>query len=195
MKTGVLFLFPAVWLLLLASCRPGQDYSKYTRELDSLKIVTEQAVDHFNAVDSLVCYEAYNKQHSYRIFVESHVKDTVSKEAAECLAGFFSTEPAFKDYITMRAVWLSEARSVIRQNGSLSHDLKNGSVEPSDAVEFISNEKRQSEKIIEELKTNTVLIRKHIELYLKCLPAVEEVLKAHNSGLLPAVVKPESRPI
>lgn len=168
------------------ACRQGHDYAKYVKELDSLKVVTEQAVDNFTTIDSLSCYEAYAKQHQYRLFIESHVNDTVPKETAESLTAFFSTEKALNDYLAMRPVWLSEARSVIKQAGLLSADLKNGSVESAEAVEFIGAEKKRSEKIIEELKVNTLLVRKHLELYNKHLPVVEQVLRSYNSGILPA---------
>lgn len=181
-------------MLGFSGCRQGHDYARYVKELDSLKVVTEQAVDNFTTVDSLACYEAYSKEHSYRLFIESHVNDTVPKETAEALTGFFSTEKALKDYLTLRPVWLSEARSVIKQVGLLSNDLKNGSIETAEAVEFISTEKKRSEKIIEELKTNTVLIRKHLELYNRHLPVVEQVLKSYNAGILPAMTQEEKQP-
>ncbi len=194
MKTAVLSFLPILFMLGFSGCRQSHDYARYVKELDSLKVVTEQAVDNFTTVDSLVCYEAYSKERSYRLFIESHVNDTVPKETAEALTGFFSTEKALKDYLALRPVWLSEARSVIKQVGLLSNDLKNGSIETAEAVEFISTEKKRSEKIIEELKTNTVLIRKHLELYNRHLPVVEQVLKSYNAGILPAMTQEEKQP-
>lgn len=194
MKTAVLSILPILFMLGFSGCRQGHDYARYVKELDSLKVVTEQAVDNFTTVDSLACYEAYSKERSYRLFIESHVNDTVPKETAEALTGFFSTEKALKDYLALRPVWLSEARSVIKQVGLLSNDLKNGSIETAEAVEFISTEKKRSEKIIEELKTNTVLIRKHLELYNRYLPVVEQVLKSYNAGILPAMTQEEKQP-
>lgn len=194
MKTAVLSILPILFMLGFSGCRQGHDYTRYVKELDSLKVVTEQAVDNFTTVDSLACYEAYSKERSYRLFIESHVNDTVPKETAEALTGFFSTEKALKDYLALRPVWLSEARSVIGQVGLLSNDLKNGSIETAEAVEFISTEKKRSEKIIEELKTNTVLIRKHLELYNRYLPVVEQVLKSYNAGILPAIAQEEKQP-
>jgi hypothetical protein len=181
-------------MLGFSGCRQGHDYARYVKELDSLKVVTEQAVDNFTTVDSLACYEAYSKERSYRLFIESHVNDTVPRETAEALTGFFSTEKALGDYLALRSVWLSEARSVIKQVGLLSNDLKNASIETAEAVEFISTEKKRSEKIIEELKTNTLLIRKHLELYNRHLPVVEQVLKSYNAGILPAITQEEKQP-
>ncbi len=194
MKTAVLSFLPILFMLAFPGCRQGHDYARYVKELDSLKVVTEQAVDNFTTVDSLACYEAYSKERSYRLFIESHVSDTVPKETAEALTGFFSTEKALKDYLAQRPVWLSEARSVIKQVWLLSNDLKNGSIETGEAVEFIGTEKKRSEKIIEELKTNTVLIRRHLELYNRHLPAVEQLLKSYNAGILPAIAREEKQP-
>jgi hypothetical protein len=193
LKTTVLSFLTILFILGFSACRPAHDYARYVKELDSLKVVTEQAVDNFTTVDSLACYTAYSKERSYRLFIESHVHDTVPKETAEALTGFFSTEKALADYLAMRPVWLSEARAVIRQVGLLSNDLSNGSIEPAEAVEFISTEKKRSEKIIEELKTNTMLIRKHLELHNRHLPVVEQILKSYNAGILPAISQEEKQ--
>lgn len=187
MKTAILSCFALFVLLGSSGCRQSAGYAKYVKELDSLKVVTEQAVDHFTTVDSMACADAYAKERSYRLFLESHVTDTVSKQTAEALTAFFSAEKALGDYLRMRPVWLSEARSVTKQVGLLSNDLKNGSIEAAEAVEFIGAEKKRSEKIIEELKVNTQLIRKHLERYHRNLPVVEQVLRAYNAGILPAL--------
>lgn len=181
------FSFVALYCLFcLPGCRQEYDYAKHIKELDSLKVVTEQAIDYFMMVDSTTCYEAYQKEKDYRLFIEAHVGDTVARETAEAMATFFSTEKALGDYLRMRPVWLSEAQSVVGQVARLSADLKNGSIGSSEAVEFIGSEKKHTEKIIEELKMNTQLVRKHLDVYAKNLPVVEQVLKLHNAGILPA---------
>lgn len=185
MRPSIVFILPAILVFWLSGCRHGQDYARYIKELDSLKVVTGQAVDNFRSVDSLACSEAYTKAQSYRLFLESHVRDTVDKETAESLTAFFSTEKALGDYLAMRPVWLSEAGSVIKQVKLLSNDLGNGSIGAAEAVEFIGTEKKRSEKIIEELKTNTTLIRKHLDMYNRHLPVVEQVLRSYNAGILP----------
>ena len=191
MKTPALFIILGFSTLLLPVCKPAHAYDKYIKELDSLKVVVEQAVDNFNTVDSLACYEAYSKQDTYSRFLSTRLKDTVSVKVAESLQHFFSTGKPLHDYLAMRPVWISEAKTGIKQVSLLSNDLKNGSVETTEAIEFINDEKKRSEKIIEELKVNTVLVRKHLEVYTKTLPAVEELLRSVNAGELPTIIKPE----
>ncbi|MES2132015.1 MAG: hypothetical protein V4506_06665 [Bacteroidota bacterium] len=191
MKTPALFIILGFSTLLLPMCKPAHAYDKYIKELDSLKVVVEQAVDNFNTVDSLACYEAWAKQDTYSSFLSARLNDTVSAKEAESLQHFFNIGKPLHDYLTMRSVWVSEAKTGIKQVSQLSNDLKNGSVETAEAIEFINDEKKSSEKIIEELKVNTALIRKHLEVYTKTLPAIENMIRNINSGELPVIIKPE----
>ncbi len=176
---------------MLPMCKPSHAYDKYIKELDSLKIVVEQTIDNFNTIDSALCYEAYSKQYTYTIFITANLKDTVSKSSAEAMQTFFATGKPINNYLAMRPVWLAEARTRVKQLSTLSTDLKNGTIETAEAVEFINEEKKQSEKIIEELKVNTSLLRKQLEQYAKNLPVIEGMIKELNGGQLPEWIKPE----
>ncbi|MES2565966.1 MAG: hypothetical protein V4565_03815 [Bacteroidota bacterium] len=189
----VLFLLAIVPILTLtfSSCRNTHAYEKYVKELDSLKVVMQQAVTNFKTIDSADCVKAYSKQYTYSQFLNSHLKDTVPKTVAENLLNFQSVENGLRDYMAIRSSLLNEAELSVDQLQSLSHDLKTGSIDEEDAVEFINEEKKQSEKIIEELKINTQMIRKHMELFYQSLPACESLVKQLNSGVLPALLNPE----
>ncbi len=186
--SSLLVLFLAI--LLFPSCRNTHTYDKYVKELDSLKIVVQQSVDNFKTVDSASCMEAYSKQYTYALFIDSHLKDTVTKSVAENLQNFNSVAKGLKDYMVFRASWLNNASLSITQLQTLSHDLKNGSVDNEDAIGFINDEKKQAEKVIEELKINTENIRKHLEIYHQSLPICENLVKQLNSGVLPQLVTP-----
>lgn len=173
------------------SCRNPYTYEKQVKELDSLKVVMQQAVDNFKTVDSAAATLAYSKQVTYTRFIETHLKDTVTKAIAESLQNFQSVEKGLGDYLSLRSMWLKGANSSITQLQNLSHDLKAGSTDEEDAVEFINNEKKESEAIIEELKVNTETVRKHLEIFNQSLPTVETLVKQLNSGILPALIKPE----
>lgn len=173
------------------SCRNTHAYDKHIKELDSLKVVLQQSVANFKSVDSTQCVQAYSKQYSYSLFINSHLKDTVTKTVAENLQIFHSVEKGLGDYLSLRSTWLTESHLSITQLQTLSHDLKNGSIDEDDAIEFINEEKKQAEKIIEELKINTATIRKHLELFNQSLPVIEDLVKQLNSGILPELIMPQ----
>lgn len=173
------------------SCKNTHTYEKYVKELDSLKVVLQQSVDNFKTVDSAATIQAYYKQYTYTRFIETHLKDTVTKTIAENLQNFQSVEKGLGDYLSLRSNWLKEANASILQLQTLSHDLKTGSVDDEEAVEFINNEKKRSEAIIEELKINTETVRKHLEIFNQSLPTVETLVKQLNSETLPALITPE----
>ena len=187
-------VFSAVALLIMiasaSSCRNTHAYDKYVKELDSLKVVLQQSVDNFKTVDSSSCMQAYIKQYTYSRFIDSHLKDTVTKVVAENLQNFHSVEKGLKDYVELRAIWLANSNSSIIQLQNLSHDLKNGSVNEDEAIEFINEEKKQAETLIEELKINTETVRKHLEIFNQSLPVCENLVRQLNSGTLPELVKP-----
>jgi hypothetical protein len=174
-----------------SSCRNAHAYDKYVKELDSLKVVLHQAVDNFRTVDSALITQAYAKQYTYTRFIEAHLKDTITKSIAENLQNFQSVEEGLHDYLALRPNWINEASLSIAQLQNLSHDLKIGSIENEDAVEFITNEKTRSEAVIEELKVNTETARRHLEVFNQSLPTVEALVKQLNSGLLPELVNPK----
>ena len=186
----ILYIIVAITCLSFFSCRNPHEYDKYVKELDSLKVVLQQSVDNFKTVDSAACIQAYSKHYTYTLFINSHLKDTVSKTVAENLQNFQSVEKGLHDYISLRSSWLQDANLSIKQLQNLSHDLKNGSINDDDAVGCISDEKQQAEKIIEELKINTENIRKHLEIYYQSLPVCEDLVKQLGSGNLPEIVKP-----
>lgn len=155
------------------------------KELDSLKIVVEQAVDNFRTVDSTACVLAHNKQLTYSNFINEHLKDTVSKTVAENLQLFQSTHEGITHYLSNRSQWLQHAQLSVKQLSSLAHDLKVGSIETEDAIEYINNERKAAEKTIEELKTNTETIRELLNSYTKSLPVTEDLVKSLNNGALP----------
>lgn len=195
MKILKLFLLLPLCCLVAfcPSCR-NHGYEKYAKELDSLKVVVEQAVGNFKTVDSVAVYNAHIKQQTYTQLIDANLKDTVSKTEAESLQGFSNTGTGLQLYLENRQQWLSEATTTINQLHNLAHDLRNRSVETEEAVEYIHNEKQNAEKIIEELKLNTETVRAIMETHTRALPAVEELVKKLNNGSLPPLpIKPEKQ--
>ncbi len=188
---SLLSIILTITCLSFFSCKNTHTYDKYVKELDSLKVVLQQSVDNFKTVDSATCVNAYSKQYTYSQFIETHLKDTVTKSVAENLQNFQSVKQGFNDYLALRSNWLTTASSSIKQLQTLSHDLKNGSVNEEEAIEFINQEKKQAEAIVEELKVNTETIRKHLEVYNQSLPVCENLVKELNSGILPQLITPE----
>ncbi len=190
---SLLSIIMAITCMSFFSCKNAHTYDKYVKELDSLKVVLQQSVDNFKTVDSATCVNAYSKQYTYSQFIETHLKDTVTKSVAENLQNLQSVKQGLNDYLTLRSNWLATANTSIKQLQTLSHDLKNGSVNEEEAIEFINQEKKQAELIIEELKVNTETIRKHLEVYNQSLPVCENLVKELNSGVLPQLLSPPTK--
>lgn len=177
--------------MCLFSCKNKPPYDKYIKELDSLKVVVEQAIDNFKSVDSSACVLAYRKQYTYSEFINQHLKDTVSKSIGENLKLFRSTNDGIKNYLLNRSLWVQHAQLSIKQLSALAHDLKAGSIETEDAIGYITNEKKFAETTIEELKVNTEIIRELLNIHSKSLPITEDLVKSLNNGVLPKLTESE----
>lgn len=182
--------FPILLIFgIFYSCRNNTTYEKYSKELDSLKIVLQQSVLNLKSADSLKCEEAIFKFKIYSDFLNKNLKDTVTIEQAKQLKVFYSCGEAITKFQSLRPTYLtnSELRRVQLQN--LSNDLKNGSIEASEAVDYINTEKQASLALIDEITHNTTNVRDNLDLFNSSSTIVEEVIKQRNGGNLPLVPK------
>jgi hypothetical protein len=193
MRITLFFVGFIVISLLNSSCRNPNQYQKQVKELDSLKVVLQEAIVNFNTIDSAKCVEVYAQQFTYASFIKSNLKDTVSMATAEQLQLFYSVGKNLVNFLVMSPDWKDEAKQTIKQLTDLSHDLKNGSLEEETVFDFVSEENRHANKIIEELKTNTELMRYSLDVFSKSLPVVQETVKKLNNGAVPELVHPDIR--
>jgi hypothetical protein len=184
-------LFSVVLIfVLLTNCRLSNPYQKQIKELDSLKIVVEEAIDYFNKIDSAECVRFLTTQESYESFLLKNLTDTLTKSEAESVQLMMNVGEPFKDYLKQRHYWISQAHLSVKQLQNLNQDLKNNALEPSEAVEYINQEKKIAEQNIQLLKTNTELIRKNIEIFKSVVQHNELIIKKINAGNLPAIQQP-----
>ncbi len=191
MKSGSFLVGFVALIIYVSSCKNSNQYAKQVKELDSLKVVLQEALVNFNTIDSAKCYQAYAEQFTYSTFINANLRDTVSKQTAENLQLFYATGKNLVNFLAMSLKWKEEAQKSIKQLTDLSHDLKNGSIEDEEVIEFLSEEKIEADKIIEELKSNTELMRYSLESFSKSLPTAQETVKKLNGGSLPELVHPE----
>lgn len=169
------------------SCKLENPYKKHIKELDSLKIVLDEAILYFSQTDSVMCQQKLKTQQVYSTFITERLKDTVTITEAESIQLFLSLGKPLSQFITYRNKWLNAAKQTSSQLKNLSTDLKNNALEPTEVVEFVGKEKFQAEKTIQELKINSQLIRENLEKYDKTLLTNERIIKKINKGILPTI--------
>lgn len=173
------------------SCGKSHEYDASVKQLDSLKVVVEQSLDNFSALDSARYYEALCRQSTYTSFIREHLHDTVTKVEAEALQVLYNSGKPFKNFFGTRQALIAEARTSATQLRNLSQDLAGNAVPAREAINYISDETKEAEKIIGLLKTNTSLLRRQMEDFTRSLPVVEALIKQHHAGTLPALTNPE----
>lgn len=173
------------------SCGPKHQFDKSVKQLDSLKVVEEQALDNFLKVDSSDCFQAYSKTFTYISFIQTNVHDTLTKPEAEALLQFHNCSKNLKKFFHTRRVAIDNTKTSISQLKKLAIDLQSGAVKNEEAFQFIESEKKQAEQNIQELKNNFQLIFQVMEDYHKTVGQVEGLIKKRHQDVLPSLMKPE----
>ncbi len=193
MKThAFIVLWILVWMLQ-SSCSQLPTYEKHIKELDSLKIVLNQAADNFKQIDSLGCVDYYNQYYTYSQFVNKSGIDTISATDAENLQLFYTSGNTIKEYLEIRNNSLQKVKTVNTQLVNLMRDLKSGAIKSEDAITFINAENQAARACINDLKTSTTIIQQGIDNFNKTVVSTELFIKNHNQNNLPAIIKPNIR--
>ena len=87
--------------IYVSSCKNSNQYAKQVKELDSLKVVLQEALVNFNTIDSAKCYQAYSEQFTYSTFINANLRDTVSRQTAENLQLFYATGKNLVNFLAM----------------------------------------------------------------------------------------------
>lgn len=189
MKSLFSLLIASGFILFCISCRNSHQYDKQIKELDSLKIVVEQALINFKTVDSTECTNAYSKQFTYASFINGNLKDTVDRKTAVDLQLFYMAGKTMRNYLAHRTEWINEANTCIAQLKNLCHDLKNNSVNENEAVDYILTEKNQAISTIGVLNQNTTVMRSTMDQYNQSVSSASAIaLKLNNDVELELVM-------
>ena len=107
--------------IYVSSCKNSNQYAKQVKELDSLKVVLQEALVNFNTIDSAKCYQAYSEQFTYSTFINANLRDTVSRQTAENLQLFYATGKNLVNFLAMSPKWKEEAQKSIKQLTFIQH--------------------------------------------------------------------------
>lgn len=190
MKWG-LFITAVATGIVFGSCGKSHDYDASVKQLDSLKVVMEESLSGFASLDSAKYADALSKEVTYTAFIQMNVTDTISRQEALMLQELHTAGKAFRGFLSSRRSLIDDARISASQLKKLSADLASGAVDSRVAIQYISQERQEAERIIHLLKLNTEVLRSEMEDYTRSLPGIEALVKAHNNGQLPPTVTPD----
>lgn len=177
--------------IVFGSCGKSHEYDASVKQLDSLKVVMEESLNGFSSLDSAKYADALSKELTYTAFVEMHVTDTISRQDALLLQELHTAGKAFRGFLSSRRDLIDDAQVSASQLKKLSADLASGAVDSRVAIQYISQERQEAERIIHLLKLNTEVLRTEMENYNRSLPGIGVLVKTHNNGMLPPPVTPD----
>jgi len=173
----------AFWAL--GSCGRPHAYDASIRQLDSLRVVLDQAGDNFSRLDSAKYAQALSLQVNYSTFITAHVQDTLNKADADALRESYAAGKIFRGFLNSRHQLREETSLNSSQLKKLAQDLKSNALDQDKAVAYMKEETAQAEQLIVTLKQNTDILYKQLEVFNRHLPAIETLVKRYNAGVLP----------
>lgn len=176
-------------LLCLISCNNNEACLQRVKTLDSLSGALNVKINELKKTDTALINRCVNRYTYYRDFLTQNIQDTITRQEGDAVSRFLSGGKNLETYAINRKIILEQASTVNSRLGKLNTDLKNQSILPEEADTYIYNEISQANKLIGLSQTQGELYFSAIEDYKASLKQVESLIRRHNQGQLPLIIK------
>lgn len=183
---SLLFVFLTAFFCRCDRSSPGEPL---IRSLDSLSGVVGSMVKELERLDTLTLQKAVNRYNYYRAFVRQNVNDTLQKPEADALRGFFSAGATLQTISVNNKLLRSRGQLLGGQIARLSKDLKDRKGMMEAALRNYERERGETERLIQTGTQQQQEFHTAMESFRNALPQVEGLIRRHNRGQLPVIVK------
>jgi hypothetical protein len=194
MKT--ISIFSSVLFLVLFSCKPAVDFTDEIRKTDSLKTELVNATTGFYSLDSNKLNDAGVRINSYFSFINSNLKDTITKEEALLLSNLKNISKVVGKYMKTKKDLKLHYNFNVKQLENLAYDLQNKSIASKDsAKKFIMDEVIANGDLIHMMKMHMEKIPPKLKQYDSLMVPAEAFIRKINNGTIPPdLIKPSQVP-
>lgn len=184
------YSFCAVCLLaLLCACERPDIAGRTATSLDSLSGVVGGMIKELERIDTVTLQKAVNRYNYYNAFIRQNIRDTILKNEADGLQHFYSSGKTLQSVSINNKVILSRARLLGGQISRLSQDLKSGQGNEDQLARYASQEAGEAAKLIDLGQAQDRQFHTALEEFKNALPQVEQLIRSHNRGELPVIIK------
>lgn len=175
--------------LLLQSCNKTDSYGQQVKTLDSLSGAINATVKELEKTDTLILQKAITRFANYRRFIQQNINDTIAKTEADNLQQFYISGKNLEIFQANRLSLLARAHLVNSQLQKLTADVKSSSITGEQSLQFIVQEKNEAAKLTELGSSQNQLFYAGLEEFKNSLRGVEQLIRSHNNGELPTIIK------
>jgi hypothetical protein len=175
--------------MLMQACSNTGAHSQQLKTLDSLSGTLNATIKELEKTDTVLLQKAVTRFAHYRQFIQQSINDTIAKADADNLQQFYSSGGNLEVFQSNRSSLLARAHLVNSQLLRLSADVKSNAVNAEQAQRFILQEKNEAANLADLGSMQKELFYSGLEAFKASLRGVELLIKSHNHGALPTIVK------
>lgn len=173
----------------LCRCDRSGGAEPLIRSLDSLSGAVGSMVKELERLDTLTLQKAVSRYNYYRAFVRQNVHDTLEKAEADALQDFFTAGVTLQTISVNNKLLRSRGHLLSVQIARLSKDLKEQKGAMDVASRNYERERSETERLMRSGAQQQQQFHTAIEAFRNALPEVEQLIRQHNRGELPVIVK------
>jgi outer membrane murein-binding lipoprotein Lpp len=176
-------------VLLLQGCGHAEQYNQKVKSLDSLNGALNLKVKELQRTDTALLQRCITRFNYYRQFIKQNINDTLNKREADNLQHFYISGKNLEVFQSNRFSILGRASLLNSQQNRLAQDIENRTMEVRTAEQYLNKEKEATAQLIEAANAQQQLFYGSVEEFKGALSGVEELIRSHNKGELPKIVK------
>lgn len=189
MRAALHILFLSTLIFINNACDKPDVYETKAKSVDSLSGALNAMQAGLKNIDSLSLHKAVTRYNWYKEFIRQNVLDTISKQEADILRHFYNSGEGLKSFFLNRKLILDRAELLGVQLLNLSEDIKSRKPAKEFVHKFTEYEKKEVEMLIEAGINQQNVFHKDLEEFRNSLKGVEALIRSHNNGELPTIVK------
>ena len=178
-----------VTCVLLQACNKTDTYGQQVRTLDSLSGAVNATAKELEKTDTVILQKAITRFAYYRQFIQQNINDTIAKNEADNLQQFYVSGKNLEIFQANRMSLLARARLINSQLLKLTADVKNNALSTEQATQFILQEKNEAARLTDLGSSQKQVFYSGLEEFKNALRGVEQLIRSHNNGELPTIVK------
>jgi hypothetical protein len=185
----IVYIVLFAWLLFTGSCSQNDVYLQRSKTLDSLSGAVNSMINELAKADTAVLELSIVRVTYYKQFIEQNIRDTIDKINADNLQHFYISGHNLQSFAVNRTAIRVRALKVNSQLEKLGTDVRNKSLTVEELNNYCAAEKQNAAGLLDLGHSQMKLFHQSLEEFRNSLNGVETLIRSHNNGELPVIVK------
>lgn len=174
--------------VLLFSCEQNNLLKQQVKTLDSLSGAINSAALALKETDSSNVKALLSTYQVYTQFINTSIKDTISKSQALDIKSFYESGEALQVFLKNKSALSARLSLLNTQCMRLSEDIRLGEMSSKESTKYFNYETVESIKVIGEVFKQQKIYYSNYEKLLQTIPNIEKIIKSYNNNQLPTII-------